>query len=107
MTMGVSALRRHIGTRIAEEDVATAAPLKAIVATFDRQEEASRSRPVGTLATSCRHRLSPGGKSGREKRHTPAPGGALRPALAAHDRRRTGGAVPLLGADRLSAPHRP
>jgi 3-methylfumaryl-CoA hydratase len=40
MTTDVSALRRHIGTRIAEEDVASAAPLKAIVATFDRHEEA-------------------------------------------------------------------
>jgi 3-methylfumaryl-CoA hydratase len=36
------ALRRHIGTRIAEEDVATEAPLKALVATFDREEEAPR-----------------------------------------------------------------
>lgn len=34
------ALRRHIGTRLVEEDVATAAPLKAIVATFDRPEAA-------------------------------------------------------------------
>jgi 3-methylfumaryl-CoA hydratase len=43
----VSALRRHIGTRIAEEDVATAAPLKAIVATFDRQEEApAEGQPI-------------------------------------------------------------
>jgi 3-methylfumaryl-CoA hydratase len=38
----VSALRRHIGTRIVDEDVATAAPLKAIVATFDREEDAPR-----------------------------------------------------------------
>ena len=38
----VAALRRHIGTRIADEDIATEAPLKAIVATFDRQEEAPR-----------------------------------------------------------------
>lgn len=37
-----SALRRHIGTRIVEEDVATEAPLKAIVATFDRAENAPR-----------------------------------------------------------------
>jgi hypothetical protein len=36
----VAALRRHIGTRIADEDIATETPLKAIVATFDRQEEA-------------------------------------------------------------------
>ena len=36
----IATLRRHIGTRIVDEDVATAAPLKAIVATFDRQEEA-------------------------------------------------------------------
>ena len=36
-------LRRHIGTRGAvEEDVATEAPLKAIVATFDLEERASR-----------------------------------------------------------------
>ena len=38
----VSALQRHIGTRIVEEDVATEAPLKAIAATFDRHEEAPR-----------------------------------------------------------------
>ena len=37
-----SDLRRHIGTRMVEEDVATEAPLKAIVATFDREEEAPR-----------------------------------------------------------------
>ena len=36
-------LRRHIGTRGAvEEDVATEAPLKAIVATFDLEETAPR-----------------------------------------------------------------
>ena len=55
----ISALRRHIGTRIVDEDVATEAPLKAIVATFDRKETRSRakvnrSRPAGTSATSCR-----------------------------------------------------
>lgn len=37
-----AALRRHIGTRIVEEDLATEAPLKAIVATFDREEGAPR-----------------------------------------------------------------
>ncbi len=37
-----AALRRHIGTRIVQEDVAAAAPLEAIVATFDRMEEAPR-----------------------------------------------------------------
>lgn len=35
-----AALRRHIGARMQEEDVATAAPLKAIAATFDREEPA-------------------------------------------------------------------
>ena len=40
--MDIAALRRHIGTRIVDEDVATQAPLKAIVATFDRHEEAPR-----------------------------------------------------------------
>jgi 3-methylfumaryl-CoA hydratase len=34
------ALRRHIGTKMTEEDVATAAPLRALVATFDRPETA-------------------------------------------------------------------
>jgi 3-methylfumaryl-CoA hydratase len=34
----IATLRRHIGTRIVDEDVATAAPLAAIVATFDRKE---------------------------------------------------------------------
>jgi 3-methylfumaryl-CoA hydratase len=38
----VSTLRRYVGTRITDEDVATEAPLKAIVATFDRKEEAPR-----------------------------------------------------------------
>jgi 3-methylfumaryl-CoA hydratase len=38
----ISALRRHVGTRTVDEDVATEAPLKAIVATFDRAEEALR-----------------------------------------------------------------
>ena len=38
----IAKLRRHIGTRISEEDVATEAPLKAIVATFDRKEDAPR-----------------------------------------------------------------
>ena len=54
----VAALRRHIGTRIVDEDVATQAPLKAIVATFDREEDARararRSRRAGISATSCR-----------------------------------------------------
>src|SRR5581483_853164 len=36
----IAALRRHIGTRISDEDMATEAPLKAIVATFDRPEAA-------------------------------------------------------------------
>ena len=40
--LDVSALRRHIGTRIVDEDVATKAPLEAIVATFDREEDAPR-----------------------------------------------------------------
>jgi len=38
----VAALRRHIGTRVVQDDVATAAPLEAIVATFDRAEDAPR-----------------------------------------------------------------
>jgi 3-methylfumaryl-CoA hydratase len=36
----LATLRRHIGARITDEAVATAAPLKAIVATFDRDEAA-------------------------------------------------------------------
>src|SRR5262245_32438868 len=39
-TIDAAALRQHIGTRISEEDVATQAPLRAIAATFDRQEAA-------------------------------------------------------------------
>ena len=42
IAIDISALRKHIGTRIVDEDVATEAPLKAIVATFDREEEAPR-----------------------------------------------------------------
>jgi 3-methylfumaryl-CoA hydratase len=41
-TIDVAALRTHLGTRIAEEDVATEAPLRAIIATFDRPEPAPR-----------------------------------------------------------------
>jgi 3-methylfumaryl-CoA hydratase len=33
-------LRRYIGTRITDGDVASEAPLKAILATFDREETA-------------------------------------------------------------------
>lgn len=36
------ALRRHIGTRMSEEDVATRAPLRMLAATFDREERAPR-----------------------------------------------------------------
>jgi 3-methylfumaryl-CoA hydratase len=39
-TIDPSALRRHIGTRISDDDVAAEAPLKAIIATFDREEKA-------------------------------------------------------------------
>jgi 3-methylfumaryl-CoA hydratase len=39
-TIDLSALRRHIGTRISDDDVAAEAPLKAIIATFDREEKA-------------------------------------------------------------------
>ena len=31
-----AALKKHIGTRMVDEDVATEAPLKMLVATFDR-----------------------------------------------------------------------
>jgi 3-methylfumaryl-CoA hydratase len=37
-----AALRKHIGTRVVDDDVATEAPLKAIAATFDRPEKAPR-----------------------------------------------------------------
>jgi 3-methylfumaryl-CoA hydratase len=40
--MDAAELRKHIGTRISDDDVATVAPLKAIVALFDRPEEAPR-----------------------------------------------------------------
>ena len=36
----IAGLRRYIGTRSVDEDVASEAPLKAIVATFDREETA-------------------------------------------------------------------
>lgn len=40
-------LRRHIGARMVEEDVATAAPLAAIVATFNRPEPApTEGQPI-------------------------------------------------------------
>ena len=37
-----AALRKHIGTRMLDEDVATQAPLRMLVATFDRPEPAPR-----------------------------------------------------------------
>ena len=41
MTMiDVAALRKQIGTRMTEEDVATEAPLRMLAATFDRWEDA-------------------------------------------------------------------
>ena len=47
----IAALRRHIGTRISEEDVATEAPLRAIAATFDRPEAPPRTAaPPGEVA---------------------------------------------------------
>lgn len=42
----VAALRRHIGTRVGDEDVATEAPLRAIAATFDRSEAPAAGEPV-------------------------------------------------------------
>ena len=42
-----AALRRHIGTRVVDEDVATVAPLRMLVATFDRPEPApSQGQPI-------------------------------------------------------------
>jgi 3-methylfumaryl-CoA hydratase len=38
----VSTLRRHIGTKVSEQDEATAAPLRMIAATFDRSETEPR-----------------------------------------------------------------
>ena len=66
--LDVTALRRHIGTRIVDEDVATEAPLEAIVATFDREEDAPREGeaiPPGWhigyfLSTARTATLSPG-----------------------------------------------
>jgi len=46
-TIDVDVLRRHIGARMSEEDVATAAPLRMIAATFDREEgAASEGQPI-------------------------------------------------------------
>lgn len=42
MTIDIEPLRKHIGTKIVEEDVATFAPLKGLVATFDRDERPPR-----------------------------------------------------------------
>lgn len=39
MTIDIEPLRKHIGTKIVEEDVATLAPLKGLIVTFDRDEE--------------------------------------------------------------------
>lgn len=39
MSVDIEALRKHLGTKITEEDVATLAPLKGMIVTFDRNEE--------------------------------------------------------------------
>lgn len=44
--LDVAALRRHIGTRMVEEDVATAAPLRALAATFNRTEAPRAGEPI-------------------------------------------------------------
>jgi len=41
-----AALRRHIGTSIREEDVATAAPIAMLAATFDRSERPKAGEPI-------------------------------------------------------------
>ena len=38
MSVDIEALRKHLGTKITEEDVATLAPLKGMIVTFDRDE---------------------------------------------------------------------
>ena len=40
MTIDIEPLRQSLGTRIEDEDVVTRAPLKAMIATFDRPEKA-------------------------------------------------------------------
>ncbi|MCW5737758.1 MAG: MaoC family dehydratase N-terminal domain-containing protein [Enhydrobacter sp.] len=40
MTIDIEPLRKQLGRKIDDEDVVTRAPLKAMIATFDRQEEA-------------------------------------------------------------------
>ena len=40
MTIDVEALRRHLGRKVEDHDIATQAPLKGMIATFDRQEKA-------------------------------------------------------------------
>ena len=40
MTIDIEPLRKTLGTKIEDEDVVTRAPLKAMIATFDRQEKA-------------------------------------------------------------------
>ena len=39
MTIDIEPLRKTLGTKIEDEDVVTQAPLKAVIATFDRQEK--------------------------------------------------------------------
>lgn len=42
MAVNIDALRKHLGTKIVEEDVATSAPLGGLVVTFDRDEQIPR-----------------------------------------------------------------
>jgi 3-methylfumaryl-CoA hydratase len=39
MTIDIEPLRKHLGTKIEDEDVVTQAPLKAMIATFDRPDK--------------------------------------------------------------------
>jgi 3-methylfumaryl-CoA hydratase len=43
MTVDIEAIRRHLGTKIVEEDAATAAPLRGMAVTFDRNDVAPRT----------------------------------------------------------------
>ena len=82
----IATLRKHIGTRIVDEDVATEAPLRAIVATFDRKEAAPREGEADPARLA--HRLFPVDVAApRRWPRRPADGrrrAAENPAAAAH-----------------------
>ena len=53
MTIDIEPLRKELGRKIEEEDVVTQAPIKAMLATFDREEKVPEpGEPIGIVEAS-------------------------------------------------------